>query len=138
QHSDDPHGAVGTLERLSRRRKRSGWVLFCFLLVLAGLTAGTGWYFGSGPGSLVSIPAVAGQSQDDAKAILEQAGFTVETASIYSLSIDEGIVADTIPAAGTAVAKEATITIEVSRGPQPIELPKLSGLSLEDATKAIT
>src|SRR5690606_7755060 len=45
----------------SDRRRAKGYWLVGLVLLLAGLAGGTGWYFGSGPGSLVTIPTVSGQ-----------------------------------------------------------------------------
>ena len=43
---------TSALRATADRRKRRGYWLFALVLLLTGLAAGTGWYFGAGPGAL--------------------------------------------------------------------------------------
>jgi len=129
---------VATLERAARKRGRRGWWLFSLVLLLAAAVGGTGWYFGTGPGSLVTIPSLAGAQPDAATAQLSELGFEVSRDEVYSVDIAKGLVAGTTPDARRAVARGAHVTVHVSQGPRPIELPALAGLTREAAEKAIT
>lgn len=134
----EPTGAVTTLTRASRRRGRKGWWLFSLVLVLAAAVGGTGWYFGTGPGSLVTIPTLAGAQPAAATARLTELGFEVRQDAVYSLDVADGLVASTDPGAREAVARGALVTVHISQGPRPIELPALAGMTREKAEQTIT
>lgn len=68
----------------------------------------------------IQVPDVTGESQDTATSDLEQSGFNVQTADgDYSDSVPLGDVLSTNPSAGTQATKGETITIYLSKGPQP-------------------
>jgi beta-lactam-binding protein with PASTA domain/tRNA A-37 threonylcarbamoyl transferase component Bud32 len=123
----------------SDRRRRKGFWLFALVLVVAALAGGTGWYFGAGPGSQVSIQEVAGQSQNAARAALQKQDLVVaaSTTSVYSTTVAKDLVAGTMPKAGTRVAHGAEVILVISNGPQPLPVPKLVGVSEDQAKQAI-
>ncbi|WP_022880626.1 Stk1 family PASTA domain-containing Ser/Thr kinase [Gryllotalpicola ginsengisoli] len=129
--------AVSKLATVSRNRRGRGWWLFALVLLLAGAAAGTGWYFGSGPGALVAVPAVVDQNATQAVHKLKDAEFVVAKNPVYSCAASEGTVTASHPSAGTALHKGAKVTIDVSRGHKPNRIPKLGGLSVSDARAAI-
>jgi serine/threonine-protein kinase len=129
---------VQTLTLAAKRRRGKGWWLFALVILLAALAGGTGWYFGSGPGSTVSIPNVAGKSPADAAATLKQLGFQTKNGQEYSTTIATGLVAGTVPGFGTSANRGSIVTVNVSQGPKPITLPALAGQNVNDAKKAIT
>ena len=122
----------------ARKRKRKGYWLFALVMLLAALAGGTGWYFGSGPGSLIAVPQLVSASPEDAAGQLTELGLDAKLGTQYSGTIAAGLVASTDPGASARVAKGSTVTLRVSQGPQPITLPVLAGLSTEAATTAIT
>jgi beta-lactam-binding protein with PASTA domain len=80
------------------------------------------------------VPEVVGNSEEDAIAILEAAGFTVGDISyVYSDTIEEGQVTATTPSAGETVRHDAAVTLIVSGGPEPIKIPNVVGNSEETA-----
>jgi beta-lactam-binding protein with PASTA domain/tRNA A-37 threonylcarbamoyl transferase component Bud32 len=121
----------------NKRHSRAWWWVVLFILV-AGLAGGTGWYFGAGPGSTVTIPqeGVVGQSPDAARAAIVDLGLTVSDApvEVFDPVVPTGTVAGTDPATGTAVSRASVVTLQVSKGPEPIVIPEFSGLS-EQAAK---
>jgi eukaryotic-like serine/threonine-protein kinase len=127
------------LSAASDRRRRKGFWLFAIVILLAALGGGAGWYFGAGPGAMVAIPGVAGQSVAAATAQLEKADLTVATTTKtgYSTEIAKGLVLRTDPAPGTRVAHNATVTLVTSLGPKPIALPPLAGQTEEVALASI-
>ena len=131
-----PNGAV--LAKKSRSRKARGYWLFVLVLFLATVIGGTGWYFGSGPGSEVAVPALISSTPEDAAAQLLELGLVAEPASVYSATIPEGLVTGTEPGAGTRLARDTVVQVIVSLGLQPITLPTLAGLSQGDAEATIT
>ena len=125
------------LRRATKRRaSRGGWLL-ALVLVLAVIAGGAGWFFGSGPGSLVGVPAVAGVSFEEAQAALAEQTLTAERLEEYSLDVTEGLVIRTDPAAGERVEKESAVRVVVSLGPAPHDLPALGGMPLAQATAAL-
>lgn len=132
-----PVNATGRLQALLSGRRKRG-VLVVILVILLALAGGaTGWYFGAGPGSYVSIPSVEGQKPDAANATLTQAGFIVKSAEAYSTTIAVGLVIGTTPSAGEKVAHGASLTMNVSLGPKMIAVPTLAGLPQSQAEKAV-
>ncbi|HEU4808016.1 MAG TPA: PASTA domain-containing protein, partial [Homoserinimonas sp.] len=127
---------ASTLKAKSDRRRAKGYWLFGLVLLLAGLAAGTGWYFGSGPGSLVTVPSVSGQSVEAATTALVAADLQVADAPLhaYDPEVPAGLVAGTDPAAGQAVAHDGLVKLIISDGPEPLPIPDLVGQP-EDVAK---
>ncbi len=125
------------LAEKAQKRKRSGFWLFTLVVLLAALAGGTGWYFGTGPGSQVAIPELVSATPEAATAQLVELGLTAQLGTAFSSTVAPGLVVDTTPGAGSRVAKGEAVTLNISQGPQPIVLPALAGLSLEDATKTV-
>jgi len=122
----------------ARKRKNRGYGLFALVLMLAALAGGTGWFFGTGPGSEVPIPSLISASPEDATAQLTALGLEAELGTEFSGTVPAGLVSSTTPDSGSRVAKGSTVTLRVSQGPQPIVLPVLAGLSADAATAAVT
>lgn len=89
-------------------------------------------------GSPVDVPDVTGESLEDARADLEEAGLTVEVAAEQINSDDDkGEVARQTPEEGTEAAEGDTVTLTLSKGPEMIEVPDVVGDSVDDATSAL-
>lgn len=129
--------SVATLTATANRRRAKGWWLFALIIVLAGVAGGTGWYFGSGPGSSVQIPDLSGKTPAEATATLKQLGFETKQGQEFSTSVGAGLVASTDPNSGALVNRGSTVTIKVSQGPKPITLPALAGTPIDDAKNAV-
>ncbi|MCX4749583.1 Stk1 family PASTA domain-containing Ser/Thr kinase [Kitasatospora sp. NBC_01287] len=86
----------------------------------------------------VSVPNTTGQPVAAAQSALTGAGFKVALAGDQSYS-------DTVPA-GSVAAQDvtgtaspgSTVTLTLSKGPQPVAVPSVTGMSESDATKALT
>lgn len=130
--------ATETLTKAAAKRRSKGWWLFALVILLAGVAAGTGWYFGAGPGSLVAVPNVVNTAPDAAAARLVKLGFKTTQAPEYSTTIAKGMVSSTDPAAGVHAANGSTVTLRVSQGPKPVDIPALAGKSLDEAKSLIT
>lgn len=129
----------GTRLRAATRRRtaRGGWLL-TLVLLLAGLAAGAGWWFGSGPGSLVAVADVSGITFAEAQARLAQDTLVAVEEPVYSLDVPAGAVVDTDPAAGARVDRDATVTVRVSQGPRPQQVEALVGMTAEQARGILT
>jgi len=130
--------AATTLTTAAAKRRSKGWWLFALVLVLAGVAAGTGWYFGAGPGSLVAIPNVVNKAPDAAVSQLQKLGFKTAQAPEYSTTIAAGMVSSTDPGAGVPAGRGSTVTLRVSQGPKPVTIPPLAGTTIDTAKSAIT
>ncbi|SDH43291.1 serine/threonine protein kinase [Leifsonia sp. 98AMF] len=130
--------AATTLTTAAAKRRSKGWWLFALVLVLAGVAAGTGWYFGAGPGSLVAIPNVVNKAPDAAVSQLQKLGFKTAQAPEYSTTVAAGMVSSTDPGAGVPAGRGSTVTLRVSQGPKPVTIPPLAGTTIDTAKSAIT
>jgi len=84
----------------------------------------------------VSVPDVTGQSEEQAKQTLGNAGFSQVQTQQVDGGGQEGTVVGTNPSAGTKVAPGTTITLQISRGNQ-IQVPNVVGQSASDAVQQL-
>ncbi|RDS60929.1 Stk1 family PASTA domain-containing Ser/Thr kinase [Streptomyces sp. M7] len=85
-------------------------------------------------GSPVDLPDVTGESPEDARAELEEAGLKVRIApGRVNSEFDAGLVARQSPGEGTQAAEGDTVTLTLSKGPEMIEVPDVVGDSVDDA-----
>lgn len=113
------------------RRRGALWVVI--LIIAALLATGAGWFFGMGPGSSGTIPAVANKTVAQAQQLLNEAGFQSSTRDVFDDDVPSGLVVGTDPVAGTETRKFQPVALFVSKGPQLFELPKLTGMTLDEA-----
>ena len=132
--------STSALARVSQKRRGRGLAIFLVILVLAAAAGVTGWYFGLGPGSQVTIPDVAGMSTADATTAITKLGLRVNPTpgQAFSTTVASGQVANTDPKIGTPVAHGGTVQLLISQGPQPFPLPTLIGQSEKDATDLVS
>ncbi|WP_353828053.1 Stk1 family PASTA domain-containing Ser/Thr kinase, partial [Agromyces sp. SYSU T0242] len=116
----------------TRRRNRGYWLLALVLLV-TGVAAGTGWYFGAGPGAMATVPETAELTPQAATLALEEAGFTVDPVERHDPIVAAGQVAGTDPAAGDLVRRGSSVQMFVSTGPQNLPVPDVIGQPEDDA-----
>ena len=126
----------------SKARKRRTAIIATVLLIALLLIGGSVWALtrGAAEPESIAVPNVVGLTQAEAKAQIEQAGFTWELNpdKVTSDTVAEGSVASTDPAAGTQAEKGATVRVTISSGPDSVTLPdNLVGMSPDDARKAI-
>jgi beta-lactam-binding protein with PASTA domain/tRNA A-37 threonylcarbamoyl transferase component Bud32 len=87
----------------------------------------------SGPFS-IEVPSVAGDTLDNAILELTRAGFdNIETQEEFSQDVAVDIVISTNPAAGQSIPRDATVIVIVSKGPEPVAVPDLTGDSVDQA-----
>jgi beta-lactam-binding protein with PASTA domain/serine/threonine protein kinase len=118
------------------RRRRRGPILLVLALLLAAAVGAGAWYFGYA--RYTTTPAVLKLSPEEAQQRLEDAGLDVKTGEArYSDTIDAGLVLSTDPSAGKRVLKGTDVTISVSLGRAVAQLPKLTGITLDEAQDRI-
>ena len=81
----------------------------------------------------IPVPDVTGAPVDDAVERIETAGLAAEVDEQYDEQIAAGLVVRTEPAADTVLDETSPVTLVVSRGPQPIEVPDLAGVPFGEA-----
>ena len=133
-----PVSAPARAAHVERRRKKKGALLFVTTLMLAGVAATVGWWFGQGPGSLVTVPNVIDAPADSATATLADFTLTTTTSECTHVSIPPGHVVETIPNPDARVARESTVDLCVSIGPKILQAPDIVGLTLDEAQRAIS
>jgi beta-lactam-binding protein with PASTA domain/tRNA A-37 threonylcarbamoyl transferase component Bud32 len=135
-----PQGNASTLKAKSDRRRAKGYWLFGLVLLLAGLAGGTGWYFGSGPGSMVTVPSVSGQTVEAATDALIAVDLQVSDTQLrdHDPEVPVGQVVGTDPAEGQAVAHDGIVKLIISDGPEPLPIPVLVGETEDVAKQLVT
>ena len=124
--------------KLTKANRRTGrlLVLFTFLAVFA--SAGSGWWFATGPGGAASVPELSGRSLQVAIAALEPIGLKVLQEQEHSLLVPIGFVTRTDPPAGSQVSKQSEITVFVSLGPKQVLVPEVPDANLSEAQALLT
>lgn len=85
-------------------------------------------------GAPVDVPDVTGEDLADARADLAEAGLKVKIAPTRVNSEDDaGQVAEQTPAGDSQAADGDTVTLTISKGPEMIEVPDVTGDSVDDA-----
>jgi len=90
----------------------------------------------AGPGS-AKVPGLAGESQDEAVAALEEAGFEPLVRPVNSEEVETGIVIGSSPSGGTTATRGSTVVLTVSKGPKLIKVPVLVGTQRSLAVQQI-
>jgi serine/threonine-protein kinase len=120
-------------------RKRKRWVpwLLVALLLAAAILAGW-WVYNQIQDQLeaaepVGVPNVVGLERDLAIQQIEDAELEASVQEQPSTEVQQGIVIEQSPPAGSRIAKGDTVTIVVSTGPREVEVPALAGRTYEEA-----
>ena len=121
-------------------RKRRWWIALVVLLILAALGAAAFFLvrelLPQAPTG-IRVPNVVGESEDDATRTLEEARFRVEVEREFNPDVPRNEVFEQDPEAGERIGRGETVTITVSRGEQPVEVPGVVGLSQEEAVSEL-
>ncbi len=121
------------LRRRTSKRRARGAFLLALVLLLAVAAGGVGWWFGSGPGSLVGVPPVAGLSYEEAAAALTEEGFVPVRAEESSVDVEPGIALYTDPKEGERLDSGTKVNVFVSTGPAPRAVDALNGKTADEA-----
>ena len=80
----------------------------------------------------IAVPDVTGQSEEEARIVLQEAGFLVTTSRESSEAPEDSVIR-TEPAAGTVAEEESPINMVVSDGPAQLHVPTVVGSTRERA-----
>jgi serine/threonine-protein kinase len=85
----------------------------------------------------VQVPDVKGYSAADAQRTLTNAKLKFKVVPAFSGSVPAQQVIDVNPPVGTSVRQNSVVTLTVSKGTQPIVVPNLVSLTVEEARKKL-
>jgi serine/threonine-protein kinase len=108
------------------------------VLVLAVVAGALGWWFGSGPGSYLPVPALAGKTYAQAQTALAEQQLVATKQERFDYTVRQGLVISSNPGSGTRLDKGTVVAVLVSLGPQPHKIASLAGDSEGDARNALT
>lgn len=117
-------------------RRRSA-VLILLLALLALLAAAAGWFFGVGPGALVTVPDVSSRPVNAAQALLSEVGLSSRAEQVHSDAVAEGLVIASDPQAAATVRPWEEIALIVSLGPELFAVPEMAGLAEPTAAASL-
>ncbi|WP_405618993.1 PASTA domain-containing protein [Streptomyces sp. NBC_01508] len=108
------------------------------IVVAALLVLGVGvgvWYINSG--QFTRVPSLLGQTEQAAKKRLGDAGLDMSVEKDFSATFERGTVMRTDPAPRARIRGNGSVTVVISRGPEIVRVPDLTGKSLADAKDAL-
>lgn len=118
--------------RAPRSPRRRAPLVVIVAAVLLALGAGAGvWYINSG--QFTKVPAVLSQTEARAAARVTDAGLEVRIERDYSDTVPRGTVISTDPKVGERIRDNDTVTLTISRGPETVPVPQVTGLRLDRA-----
>jgi serine/threonine-protein kinase len=126
---------------------RTGVFVIMLAVLLAALVALIVFIYNNAPSSddsdevvlenVAVVPEVVGLNAGDAEVELRVAKFVVETQLQENPDIEPNIVFAQDPEAGEEIEEGATVTIFISKGAETEQVPRLEGLTLEEAEERL-
>ena len=117
---------------------REWWPWLVVALVVLAIIAGLAAYFATrGGDKKVTVPAVVGLPEAQAKAKLADVGLANKTGRQFS-SRQAGVVIAQSPGGGTQVGTKDVVALTVSKGANAVQVPNTVSLSEADAVSQLT
>jgi serine/threonine-protein kinase len=85
----------------------------------------------------VSVPLVEGLQRELAVQRIEAAGLEAAVEEEPSTEVETNVVIEQSPPEGTRISKGDTVTIVVSSGPRQVEVPRVVGLTYDEAVSTL-
>jgi beta-lactam-binding protein with PASTA domain len=85
----------------------------------------------------VAVPDTSGKSYDAAVAALQAKRFSATRVDDFSETVPAGNVVGTDPPAGQLAPRDSQVAVHVSKGPQPVAVPNVVSMSVEQASQAL-
>ncbi|MCH6161398.1 Stk1 family PASTA domain-containing Ser/Thr kinase [Streptomyces marispadix] len=125
-----------------RRRGQDRSNLSTILLVLAAIFILVGAIFigrtlFSNPGDTTNVPNLAGESYAQAKELAANGGFKVTKGGSKFCDQKKNTVCDTDPKQGSKIDRGDTVTLNMSKGPRPVQVPDVEGKSFPNAKQEL-
>lgn len=124
-------------EDLGRHNGRRMWWWAAAVVIITALLVLAGWFFGTGPGGMVTVPEIEGHDRASAVSALEETGVGYALASVHHDVVARDSVISTEPVAGTELRRFNTVLVTVSLGPELFEVPEVTGLDEREAQTAL-
>lgn len=123
-------------DRQSLDNSKRGLYLLMAVVGAAIVVAGVSWYFGIA--RYEKAPSLVGMTETNATSEADAAGYTFKVQTrVFSETAPLGTVTKTEPEPGSRVLPGALIEGTVSKGPERHPVPKLRGLSMNEAEAAL-
>lgn len=120
------------------RQRVQNPVLLVFAIALLGVVLAVAFYFNLGTREALLVPHLSGHSFGEARLKITQLGFKLGIVdSAYSREIPLGRVIATIPPGGSWAHRGSTLDILLSKGPEGVVVPDLSGRRPERALQIL-
>jgi serine/threonine-protein kinase len=116
------------------------WLLVLLLLAAAAFA---GWWVYSQiqeqleASEPVAVPLVEGLQREQAIGVIERAGLEAEVQEEASSEVEQNVVISQSPEEGARIAQGETVTIVVSTGPRLVQVPRVVGLTFEEAVEVL-
>ncbi len=118
------------------------WIWAGVLCVAVIITALLLWVFNQTPtqqlaDNAAKVPAVAGMTVQEATRALHDAHLSATFTDEPSTQVAKGRVIRTNPSAGVIASKGDSVTVYVSSGAKPVQVPDVAGKSIDDAERQL-
>jgi serine/threonine-protein kinase len=117
---------------------RRRWMIPLVTVLVIVVSSAAGWWFGAGPGGVMTVPEVTNRTIAQAESALNPLEATLKQVGVNSTSIAAGLVIRTEPAAASWFWRGGEIKLVISSGPKMAKLPALKGKNLLDATTTLS
>ncbi|MEV7679190.1 Stk1 family PASTA domain-containing Ser/Thr kinase [Streptomyces sp. NPDC088341] len=104
------------------------------VLLVLGVGAGV-WYINSG--QFTRVPSLLGQSEQEARKRLSDAGLDAKVTEDFSETVERGTVIRSDPGPRARIRGDGPVTLVVSRGPEIVQVPEVAGVPLAEARRAL-
>ncbi|MBA0052937.1 Stk1 family PASTA domain-containing Ser/Thr kinase [Streptomyces sp. AJS327] len=108
-------------------------LILAALLVLVGAVFVGKALFGGTPSDNVTVPALEGLSLNEAKKQASNGGFEVTEGTAKYCAQPKDRVCSTDPAEGAEISRGDSVTLVMSKGAKPVDVPDVDGLMYEEA-----
>jgi serine/threonine-protein kinase len=119
-----------------KSRRRVGWVIAALAVVAAVVMAALYAPILLKPKH--DVPTLRGETLAQAAGDLAPLKFKLASTQEYSDTVPGGEVISQTPQAGKSLREDETVRVVVSKGPPPVQVPSLSGLTEDAAIQRIT
>ena len=119
--------------------RRPWWLIILVILAVLGLVAAAllllqPW---DREPATVAVPEVVGATEEDASALLDEAGLDGDFVQAESMEVEAGTVISADPGEGEEVPVGSTVEVTVSTGPEAADVPDVTDMPREDAEAAL-
>jgi serine/threonine-protein kinase len=125
-----------------RAQSRNGRVLGPVATVCAALTIAGAAVFVRLPAAAsparVTLPNLVATQTGSAQLVARSLQLRYRAMYAYSSTVPAGVVLEQRPAPNTQIDKHGIVTVTVSKGPEPVEIPDLNGIAADIAAEELS